>query len=215
MDNVIFENTPKIPMDAFLDTLSYEFTDAPYGVLENCLKRTVCRMCERTNVLRRVLYIHTQENVHNYLLEPPDCMDVIALMSVGYCQTKFLCSELIRMNRRDLRHGCCCHGNTVCVEGNEIIFSNPKNGDVYRVEISVKPGRDSCELDSILLDEYEETVLMGVKAMMFEMSDKPWSSIQRAQLCEQSFLRECAEVAVDVLNGGQRGAYKAKRQRAF
>ena len=41
MANVVFENTPKLPLDEFIDALAFEFTDAPYGLLEESLKRSI------------------------------------------------------------------------------------------------------------------------------------------------------------------------------
>ena len=79
MANVVFENTPKLPLDEFIDALAFEFTDAPYGLLEDSLKRSISRIAERTNLLRRTVFLTTESGVHNYLLEPPDCMDVIAI----------------------------------------------------------------------------------------------------------------------------------------
>lgn len=213
MANIVFENTPKVPFDVFYDDLSYEFTDAPYGLLENCVKRTVTRIAERTNMLRRTVFLTTECNVHNYLLEPPDCMDVIAIMSICYCQSKFLHGPLYRLTSPTCT--CCCFDNNVSVDHGEIVFSAPKSGTTFKIVMSVKPRRDSCEVDSILEEEHHELVLDGVRSILFAMADKPWSSVQRAQLSEQSFLHGCAEAAVDTMLGNQRGVMRVKRGRVF
>lgn len=213
MANIVFENTPKVPVSEFLDILAYEFTDAPYGLLEDCLKRTVTRIAERTNIMRRTVYLTTECNVHNYLLEPPDCMEVIAIMSICYCQSKFLHGPLYRLTSPTCT--CCCFDNNVSVDHGEIVFSAPKSGTTFRIELSVKPTKDSCELDSILLTDHQELVLDGVRSLLFAMVDKPWSSVQRAQLSEQAFLHGCAEAAVDTMLGNQRGVMRVKRGRIF
>lgn len=215
MANIVFENTPKVPVSDFLDILSYEFTDAPYGLLENCLKRTVARIAERTNIMRRTVYLTTQCNIHNYLLEPPDCMEVIAIMSICYWKSKFIHGPLYRLTSPRCACGCCFGDNEVYVDKGEIVFTAPQSGATFRIELSVKPTKDSCELDSILLTDHEELVLDGVRSLLFAMVDKPWSSVQRAQASEQAFLRGCAEAAVDTLVGNQRGVLKAKHTRIF
>lgn len=211
MANIVFENTPKVPISEFLDELAYEFTDAPYGLLEHCLKRVVCRICEQTNILRRTVFLETQCNVHNYILEPPDCMEVIAIMSICYCKSKFLHGPLYRLTSPVCT--CCCFGNTVHVDRGEIVFSAPKSGTTFRIELSVKPTHDACEIDSILLNDHADLVVQGVRAMMFSMVDKPWSSLQRSQIEEQAFKLACAEAAVDTMLGQQRGVMRVKKQR--
>lgn len=213
MNNVVFENTPKVSVSEFIDELAYEFTDAPYGLLEHCVKRVVSRICEHTNVLRRRVKLHTQCNVHNYILEAPDCMDVIAVMSICQCCGNALCSKLVRVTSPVCELHC-FGPNTVHIEHNEIVFSAPSCA-TYIVEISVKPQHDACEVDSVLLVDHADTVVDGVRAMLCNMADKPWSSVQRAQASEQSFIRGCAAIAVDKLLGNQRGVMNVKRQRVF
>lgn len=216
MANIVFENTPKVPLSEFLDILAYEFTDASYGLLENCLKRTITRIAERSNIMRRTVFLTTQCGVHNYLLEPPDCMEVIAIMSICYWKSMYMQGPLYRLTSPNCTRGCCfCFGNTVYVDKGEIVFSAPQSGTTFRIELSVKPTKDSCDLDKILLDDHEELVLDGVRSLLFAMVDKPWSSMQRAQASEQAFLRGCAEAAVDTMLGNQRGVMKAKHTRIF
>ena len=213
MANVVFENTPKLPLDEFIDALAFEFTDAPYGLLEDSLKRSISRIAERTNLLRRTVFLTTESGVHNYLLEPPDCMDVIAIMSICEWHGNTMHGPLHRLTAPQC--SCCCSDNTVYVDRGEIVFSAPKSGTTYRIEISVKPTHDTCEFDSALLNNHEELVLIGARALLYALPDKPWSSLQRAQAYEISLLRGCAEAAVDRMLGNQRGALKAKHTRIF
>ena len=213
MANIVFENTPKVPVSDLIDDLAYEFTDAPWELLEQCVKRVITRICERTNVLRRTVYLTTECNVHNYLLEPPDCMEVIAIMSICYCRSKFLHGPLYRLTSPTCT--CCCFDNNVSVDHGEIVFSAPKSGTTFRLELSVKPTKEACEVDSILLLDHRELIIDGVRSMLCTMVDKPWSSVQRAAASEQAFLRGCAEASVDTMLGGQRGVMRVHRGRVF
>lgn len=215
---VVFENTPKVPIDSFLDELSFEFTDAPYGLLEHYVKRTVQRMCERANVMRRTAVIHTQGNVHNYLLEPPDDTVVIAVMSIALAGHKFIPPKFARTNVAVWDCDCCaCLGrpNMIHVEGHEILFSHPHSCDEWVVNMSVKPTLDACEVDEAFATDYAPIVIDGVRAALYAVNDKPWSSANKAQYYEASFASECATASVERMLGHQRGSFRAKRQRAF
>ena len=59
-----------------------EFPDLPADFLLYQLLQSVIRLCQRANVLRRTAVIKTVPCAMNYVLEPPDCMDVIAVMAV-------------------------------------------------------------------------------------------------------------------------------------
>jgi len=211
MSRIVYEVAPKVSISEFLDDLSYEFTDAPYGLLENAVKRAIQRICERSNMLRRTVKIRTECNVHNYLLEPPDCVDVIAVMAIELCCGSHCQREVQRITTPTCK--VCCGGYEVFVNGNELVFTNPKMDSLFHVELSVKPTRDSCDVDAILVNEHYELVLDGVRSNLCALPNKPWSSVQRAQLAEQSFLRGCAEAAVDTMMGSQRGAMRIKRSR--
>ncbi len=215
---VVFENTPKATVDSFLDELSFEFTDAPYGLLEHYIRRVVMDMCERANILRRVAHIYTQSNIHNYLLEPPDDVHVIAVMSVALGHHVFVPAKFARTNVPVWECDCSClgHGmNFIHCNGAEINFTHPHSGDDWVVNMSVKPKPDACEFDTSLLYDYAPTVIDGVRAELYGQSDKPWSSVQRAALAEQAYKSGCATIAVDRMLNGQRGTFRAKRGRAF
>lgn len=215
---VVFENTPKTELTSFLDELTFEFTDAPYGMLEHYIRRVVLDMCERTNMLRRTATIRTRSNIHNYLLEPPDDVQVIAIISVALGKHIFVPAKYARTNVAVWECDCSClghHMNFIHCNGPEINFSHPHSGDEWVVNMSVKPRADACEFDSALVSNYASTVIDGVRAELYGQSDKPWSSVQRAALAEQAYKSGCATIAVDKMLNGQRGSFRAKRGRAF
>jgi len=212
--NIVYEATPKTSIDEFVADLEYEFTDAPHDLLVHNVQRVVAQMCEQSNILRRVAYIHTQECVPNYIIEAPDCMQLIALMSICYCHSRYMHSPLIRLTGSPC-DVCCCRDNNVHIEGNELVFSSPKDCDVFRIEMSVKPTYQTCELDTNLLTDYYETICLGVRSLMYDMLDKPWSSVQRAALTKQEFYRACSDDAVRTMLHHQRGALRVRRLRAF
>ena len=57
--NVVFELTPKRPLEDFLPDLEMEFPDLPADFLTYQLLQSVIRLCQRANVLRRTAVIKT------------------------------------------------------------------------------------------------------------------------------------------------------------
>ena len=55
--NVVFELTPKRPLEDFLPDLEMEFPDLPAAFLLYQLLQSVLRLYQRTNVLRRTAVI--------------------------------------------------------------------------------------------------------------------------------------------------------------
>lgn len=211
---VIFENTPKIAVDDLLHELEYNFTDAPHDLLAYCVLQSISRLCEQANVMRRTAEVRTYPNVHNYLLEPPDDVDVIAVMSICETHSKFITPRITRVNA-PVCECRCSSGSTVHINRNELVFSNPMACTAYLVNMSVKPKPNACEVDASLLSDYLPTIIKGAQSILFSMVDKPWSSAQRGLQAEKDFMIDCAGAAVDTLMGRQRGAFVAKRQRAF
>lgn len=215
---VVFDNTPKVAIADFLDELSFEFTDAPYGLLEHCIRRVVMDMCDRANIMRRTAHIYTQAGVHNYLLEPPDDTVVVAIMSVALGSHVFVPAKFSRTNVPVWETDCSClgcHKNFIHCNGGEINFSHPHSGDDWIINMSVKPRYDACDLDADILTSHASVLIDGVRAELYAQSDKPWSSLQRATLAQTAYKRGCATIAVDKMLNGQRGTIRANKGRIF
>lgn len=211
---IVYEAYPKTPVDEFVTDLEYEFSDAPHDLLVHNVLRVVASMCEQSNILRRTALVRTQAGVPNYTFEAPDNMQVIALLSICPVGGAHATAPIVRLTTAPQA---ICHApmNSVWVENKELIFSAPGNRDTFRVEMSVKPTYQTCELDTCLLTDYYETLCLGVRSLMFDMADKPWSSLQRAALARQEFYRACSDNAVRAMTRNQRGAFRVRRPRAF
>lgn len=211
-----YELARKVSVKDLLPLLTYEFPDAPDGMLEYVALRKVIEFCRRTNALRRVTDIITQPCVLNYRLEPPDSADtdLVAVMRMAHLPTRWCAPEYSRVTVHNGRRCCMCQGFVSYVEGNELIFMPPPKGkSVFRVEISVCPKPDSCDVDASLLD-FEHTLLDGIRAELFAQPNKPWSSAARSQTCEVAYRQGCADASVEVMAHHQRGSF-TRHRRAF
>lgn len=209
-ETVVFELTPKVPVDDFLPELMFEFPDVPHDALVNYVLRAIDRLCEKANVLRRTAIVHTQRCIKNYLIEPPDCMDVIAIMAVD--EGKRGCFPFVKL-RRMFKAPSTYLVDAVTVERNELIFTRPLDKAEYIVTMSVKPRYDACEVDAILKERFYDTIQAGVKASLCAMAGKNWSNNSHAEYWEKKFLIGAASAAVETLSNKQRGVINAARPR--
>lgn len=214
MADVLYEAVEKVPVGEFLPELEFEFADAPSAMLEHYVVRTIQRMCDQANALRRVIRITPQRHARNYRLEPIDDVDFASVMAVGVERSCFCAPRLVRVNGPVARCRCSPYSYAY-VDHDEIVFTDPRHGDVYRVDISVRPRRGACEIDRVVYDRYMPVLVDGVRAALCSMADKPWSSWERSQLAERNFIQGCHGIAMDTMLGRQRGALRVRPPRAL
>lgn len=211
-ETITYEAVPKIPVSEFTPELEFEFSDAPADLITSYTLRTIDRFCDKTNALRRQATIRTQPGFSNYLLEPPDCMQVIAVLDI--CDKRGCHGRFVRLFSEPCDCECHLPHNFVTVRGNELIFSKACDG-LFKAEFSVKPTFDACEIDTILRDKFYDVIITGARSYLYGLIGFKWSSTQKAMLLEQQFNRACVNAAVETLTHGQRGGITPRRARAW
>jgi hypothetical protein len=73
------------------------------------------------------------------------------------------------------------------------------NGLTLRV--ALKPTRASTGLDSMIWEEYADTITKGAKSRLFLMNKKPWANPQMGQNLEAEFEYECGQARTRVITG--------------
>lgn len=207
---VQFEAVEKVPISEFLPALAFDCADAPNAVLEHAVRMAADRLCSDSNILRRTVHVHTLQGVHNYRLDTVDDVRLLALMGVTYRGGNFCTGKPVR----SIVEGkpCWCGPSKVWISGGEICFSQPHDHDCYDAEISVKPGRNACELDAVLYDTCLEVILNGARAVLYDQPGRPWSNVQRAQACQLTFEQQIRNAAVTALLRHQRGVIHMSRR---
>lgn len=213
--NVVFEAYPKVPIQEFIPELAFEFTEMPEDAFAHFILRAINKLARDGKVLRRSAVIEGQQCVETYLLEPEDCTELVAVLSV--CRGRAGCGcapvSLPRLTGAPCALPC---GTHVWVELPNVLHVQPVHcGDVFHVAMCVAPTYDACEVDRILLTNYYDTVMHGVRSYLYAMAGKPWSSAERSTLSETRFIHGIRAAAVETMMGGQRGALRAKRPRVL
>lgn len=210
MRNVSFEKVPRVSLEQFFPELQFEFSDLDTGAIPHYLLRAITKLCREANVLRREAVICTERCINNYILEPEDCTDIVAIMSV--CKlTNGCCGEVVRLNGEPCRFSC---GTTTWFEyPNTIFFGSPTDRTSYKVKMSVVPRYDACEVDEILFSKYFDVIMDGVRAYLYTIADKPWSNVQRGAEARQRFELGIRRSATEKLTGNQRGMLRIRGPR--
>lgn len=209
----VFQAYPKVALAEFIPELAFEFQEMPEEALPNYVLRAITRLAREGNVIRRRVEVYTQPCVNNYILEPPDCMELVAVMGVCRLPSNH-CGCVGNYVTRLTAHNHCQMPCGVCswFESPNIIHFHPVNcGDIFSVEIAVAPTYDACEVDRIFLTQYYDVVMSGARAYLYEMAAKPWSSLNRAAEYEARFIAGIRNAAVETMMGGQRGAFRVQR----
>lgn len=211
--HVVYQAVPKIPVEAFVPELAFEFNEVPEEIYANYILRAIDRMAREGNVLRRKAEIHVHEHVENYLLEPEDCMDIVAVMKCALMKSNGCRGAVVRLTDEPL---CISHGVYTWFEHpNVVCFRPARYHDVFEVEFSVAPTFDACEVDRILFDKYHDVVLAGVRAYLYGIAGKPWSNDQKFASYTLAFQQGIQSASLETMAGGQRGMIRVKRPRVL
>lgn len=202
---VLYEAIPTVSVSEFIPELAFEFPDMPDDAFAHFILRAINRLARASNVLRRDANIVAQRCVETYLLEPQDCVDIVAVMGIrgGPRCNAF---EVTRLLSRPAELPC---GSYAWLEEPNIIhITRTQDDERFTVVLSVAPTFDACEVDRILLTNFYDVVIDGTKSFLYGMGNKPWSSVARAQEFELKFSNGIGRITLERLSGGQRGVIK-------
>lgn len=210
MTTVVVDAFPKIPLEDFLPELRVEFPEVPDEMLMHYSRLSVMEICERANVLTRTISICLEPCVENYLLEAPDCVKVIAILSVCRHQEGGCPSSVTRLTNTPC-YVPCFKSVSWWEQPNIIRFKPaPSIREYADIRVVVSPTREACEVDEVLATTYRELVFLGVRYRLYGIPRQKWSSEPLAVQTRQDFDMRLAAAAIDKLLGGQRGVIKMR-----
>lgn len=202
-----YELHPQISFTELTVDLSFDLPDLAEDAAVHYLRRAAIQMCRSGDLMRRRAKIKTQDCVKNYLLEPVDEVDLVAILSVRNLNSCFS-EETRRLTTEPVRLPCGAY--SWFSSPNEIHFSQSGPLDVYQVNFSVAPVRDACQVDVDFADRYYELMLVGARALAYGLGDKPWSSPARAREFQAQFEMGIRAAKAEMLMGRQRGRLRTQ-----
>lgn len=220
MNDVVYEPFKTVPLETLRDELVFEFPELPTQLLDHFILKTAIIMAKKAKIVRRTAIIRARHCVTRYLLESPDGMDICGIMSIRSIPytcgcgsfeyevpTRFVAPAGVRDCGREIAW----YDDT-----ERVLHVHPNyTENVYYVSLAVSPSRTACELPSVYLDEYLDTLIAGVKGHIMLISNRPWTNIQLGQAHYTDFMERVGQDSIDASTHKMRGAVKMNFGRAL
>ena len=151
----------RVELRAFLPFVMAACPDAPEDMAVAYVLQATIDFCQRSGVLRRVAFIDQQANVNAYPVWPEPCETVVRVNEVcidGCCY-------------RGGRATCCfdhCGARYTVDDGLLRISITPEVDKPAAIEVrfTAAPARDACEVDAVLLEDWQEAIEDGALARL-------------------------------------------------
>lgn len=207
-ETVLYEPFKTVPLSKFHPELQFEFPDLPEQLFDFALIRAARTIAKDGKVLQRRCVIHPQPNVCRYALRSPDGLELVAVLSIRHdtpCRTHYVRQSFVAPES-----SVCCDRHRAWYDDLEecLHIQTPYLNSIYYVTIAVTPPDAVCDLPAIYYDEYLDLLLLGAKARILRMNNKPWTNLQLAVAYDRSFAEGIQTAAVDTLVHSQTGFIK-------
>jgi hypothetical protein len=169
-----------------IDFIAPAAPDVPDSYIEQALKWSAIRLCERSGLFKEELFLDSQASVGDYPLEAAlnDCWrpHVIYTLCVNGSDYAPQASDL-----------CCnqsCHRvyflhDPLVVNIRPVPIKDEVDG--IRIVMSVKPHVDSCNIPDMLYDDWSDVLTAGTLAKLMKSARQPWSNLTLAREFEKEF----------------------------
>lgn len=226
----LVETVEMVKLERFTPEIILATPDVPTDIAENYVRQAAIELAEDSHILRRKINIATQAGVTDYQLEPPDCTHTLKIVEVcDWMGRRYTvlpnvpCEPPCGVSITDACGGC-APGGFIARSTIWVAFTQPNELEVrpvpgvdidlgYKVEISVAPDRDACELDEILYQRYAPTIHQGALWHIYMLPGKPWSSPQLARYHEGEFKKLKSRAQLDALVGASGANHRMTTRR--
>jgi hypothetical protein len=209
----IYENNPKIDLRDLTDDLIFEFNDLPLDVLTHYIRRSIITMCREADLVRRTPFITTQPGVGNYSLDLEDDLDLVAILGVARPgnRSEFAFEPISSFPKLFQ------WGDKVWYEEPNIIWihSNSAKSETYLINCSVCPKPDACLVDKRFSSEWYETLLDGVRSLVYALPGRSWFNLQIATEFKRRFAQGYQTNKIEMMTGKRRGRWRMSHERVM
>lgn len=206
----LYEPFKTVPLSKFHPELKFEFGDLPEQLFDYALIRAARTLAKEGNVIRRRVIVQLYPNAETYKLRSPDGLEFCSILSVYFASSACCCDVELRRSFDPPRGSLLCARSFAWYDDieEELHVTGCHKNDTLYVTMSVCPPDDTCEFPSILFDDYVDLLLLGAKARILRIDNKPWTNLQLATMYEKGFNDGIAAAAVDTFTKHQRGSIK-------
>jgi hypothetical protein len=204
-----------VELASLASDLGYEFADMPGNLLIHYLRRSAILMCQQGDLAPQERLIQTVPGIEAYPLEPDEETEIWAILGVRSVANQWPENVLTPgFEPDDFWLGAMTHfwfepPATVHFRRDPGWQSHGR----YKVIFSATPTRDACEIDAVIGDNYYDTLINGARWLIHEVSGKPWSEPNLANMYRQKFYSALQANKAHELTGRQRGFLKLAHRR--
>lgn len=218
----------KVPLSVFTPELILAVPQVPTDIAESYIRQSAIDLVEQSHCLKREIQIATQAGVSDYELSSGDGERVDRIDRV--CD--WLGRPYTVLPNQPCFPPCATRCVDFCAPGWNggigtfaplspvvVWFAQPNEFHVnpcpqvdidlgYRVEISVVPDRDACDLDELLYQKYQPAIVAGALAYLYEMPDKAWTNLALSVAKRKESNMKTARALGDAMTGVRQGFHR-------
>ena len=207
-----YEQLKTVPLSKFHPELRFEFIDLPTQLFDYALIRAARTIAKDGGVIRRRIVINPTPYVENYKLRSPDGFEVCSVLGIWYDSC---CGDgQVARGFTPLPSARLCPRDYAWYDDIEeelhIVQGVCRYPCLFYVTVSVCPPDETCELPAVFYDEYVDLLLLGAKARILRLNNKPWTNLQLAALYEKGFTEGIALASVEAHTKKMRGLIKMR-----
>lgn len=190
MGKVVYTAYPQVSYEEFLPEVLLHIPEVTEEIAMHYIRQSCIDVCRRAKILQREIELELYPCVSDYLLDSPDCVDVMQVVS--------------------LRSGVCAPRSYVVTDNVLTFTPAPTQADQVTVTLTVSPREDSCEVDAILFNKYKELVQSGALWRLYIIPRRPWSDQNAAALHRTMYDNMITSAGVDRVTRNQQGPYRVR-----
>ncbi len=203
-------------IDALLPGFLPNVPDCPDPTAAFWLREAVIAFCERTEAWRTQVSVNV--NAAGYAditTSLPVDSSLVSMLGVTCDGT-----QLEAMSESDLDAE--YYGwRTGALTGAPSMFSQttfdniviiPATGATQAVDVilTLKPQIDAATIPDFIVNHFKETVMMGAKARLLAIPNKPWTDLNLSIALQEQFNQACSKAKFTVKKGQQKGRLRTK-----
>lgn len=207
---IVYEPYKSRPLHEFRDELQFEFPTLPIQLFDYYIVAAAIEMARKGHLIRRRAVIHPECGVTRYRLLSPDALDICGILRVSRvsecsCGQRDVPRTFVAPDNAQLCGRDICWYDTI--EDVLHIDSCYASGEFW-IDIAVAPQKGACELPDILYTELLPTLVMGARAKIMLITNRPWSNLRAGQTYYNEFLKDIQREAIRMSTHKQLGAVK-------
>jgi hypothetical protein len=195
----------------------------PDTVLLSLLRDTLQDFCKRTHAIKRTYNLQAQEGVMEYLLPADECETPFFGVSLRNYRSIEIPSYARGyssfgggLNQASISFYPYYDRKAWILRDGAVSFPRYQkyDGD-YECVVAVMPSHTACEVDSQILEEWQDAITDGVLSRVMRIPSMPSTSMQAADYYEKRFFEKSGRISMNLLAGSVAGGVKLSKNWMF